>query len=303
MRKQDANAFAIDGYKIPRQVQPVAFGRTEVRKRVLDARDRTRARRVDRLQHGAGNAHGFPNNGQSGVPLQRRWRNYQHLHARPLRVCRRQISTPRLGGSLPQLPGARRIANSNRSRFGMAFAERKVSGLAGQDCRRRIRASTPDIRAEAMTSAHRYDGAALEMRRPGPSRAEGVLDPRELVRLAVLAASSHNTQPWKFAIRRDAITILPDFSRRCPVEEGLLRTNDQCAAVEHDGKHLLKGRHAPAGEGALLGMSTSCCSLLRRTSRRRSARWRGSAIGRLFLSPRSTLRIWRSALRGFGTRG
>ena len=41
-------------------------------------------------------------------------------------------------------------------------------------------------------------------------------DDRELVRLATLAASSHNTQPWMFRVEPDAITILPDRSRRCP---------------------------------------------------------------------------------------
>ncbi len=38
----------------------------------------------------------------------------------------------------------------------------------------------------------------------------------ELVRLATLAPSSHNTQCWKFALDESAITILPDLSRRCP---------------------------------------------------------------------------------------
>jgi hypothetical protein len=45
------------------------------------------------------------------------------------------------------------------------------------------------------------DGAAL-----GP----------ELVRCATLAASSHNTQCWKFALEDRAITLLPDLARRCP---------------------------------------------------------------------------------------
>lgn len=39
---------------------------------------------------------------------------------------------------------------------------------------------------------------------------------RELVRYATLAPNSHNTQPWRFRIETDQITILPDFSRRCP---------------------------------------------------------------------------------------
>jgi hypothetical protein len=46
-----------------------------------------------------------------------------------------------------------------------------------------------------------------------------------LVRHATLAASSHNTQPWKFKIEPNAIYILPDFSRRCP-------------AVDPDDHHL-----------------------------------------------------------------
>jgi hypothetical protein len=38
----------------------------------------------------------------------------------------------------------------------------------------------------------------------------------ELVRYATLAASSHNTQPWKFRLESHAISIYPDLSRRCP---------------------------------------------------------------------------------------
>lgn len=40
---------------------------------------------------------------------------------------------------------------------------------------------------------------------------------RELVRYATLAANGHNTQPWKFAIKEDAIEIHPDYTRRLPV--------------------------------------------------------------------------------------
>jgi hypothetical protein len=46
-----------------------------------------------------------------------------------------------------------------------------------------------------------------------------------LVRYATLAASSHNTQPWKFRLERGRILILPDLSRRCP-------------AVDSDDHHL-----------------------------------------------------------------
>ncbi|OAN53386.1 Tat pathway signal protein [Sphingobium sp. TCM1] len=39
----------------------------------------------------------------------------------------------------------------------------------------------------------------------------------DLVRYATLAASGHNTQPWRFHLERRRITILPDFERRTPV--------------------------------------------------------------------------------------
>jgi hypothetical protein len=38
----------------------------------------------------------------------------------------------------------------------------------------------------------------------------------ELVRYAVLAANSHNTQPWKFAIKENVVEIHPDYTRRLP---------------------------------------------------------------------------------------
>lgn len=38
-----------------------------------------------------------------------------------------------------------------------------------------------------------------------------------LVHYATLAANGHNTQPWKFAIKDNAIEIHPDYSRRLPV--------------------------------------------------------------------------------------
>jgi hypothetical protein len=51
------------------------------------------------------------------------------------------------------------------------------------------------------------------------------LSPRDLVRYATLAASSHNTQPWRFEIGRGQIAIKPDFRRRC-------------TAVDPDDHHL-----------------------------------------------------------------
>ncbi|MFX0546355.1 Acg family FMN-binding oxidoreductase [Roseovarius sp. S1116L3] len=48
---------------------------------------------------------------------------------------------------------------------------------------------------------------------------------RELVRLAVLAANSHNTQPWRFEVSPDRIVLRADHRRRCP-------------AVDPDDHHL-----------------------------------------------------------------
>jgi len=95
-----------------------------------------------------------------------------------------------------------------------------------------------------MVSTKEYDKAASEMRRQGTEVADGNLNARELIRYATLAASSHNTQPWKFRIQKDRITILPDFSRRCPV-------------VDPDDSHLFKSLgcaaenlvHAAAAQG------------------------------------------------------
>jgi hypothetical protein len=65
---------------------------------------------------------------------------------------------------------------------------------------------------------------AAQRRLPAPSAA---LPLDELVRLATLAASSHNTQPWRFVCGVDRIELRPDFDRRCPV-------------VDPDDSHLWK---------------------------------------------------------------
>ena len=96
----------------------------------------------------------------------------------------------------------------------------------------------------AVASPDQYDEMASDIRRPGTNLAGGILDVRELIRYATLAASSHNTQPWKFRIQQDSVTILPDYSRRCP-------------AVDPDDGHLFKSLgcaaenlvHAAAAQG------------------------------------------------------
>lgn len=75
-----------------------------------------------------------------------------------------------------------------------------------------------------------YDEAAATVR---SSPTAGGRDDRELVRLASLAASSHNTQPWIFDRADGSILIRPDRSRRCPVvdpEDAHLYRSLGCAA-------------------------------------------------------------------------
>jgi hypothetical protein len=45
-------------------------------------------------------------------------------------------------------------------------------------------------------------------------------DLEQLVYYASLAPSGHNTQPWKFHLEEDKISIYPDFQRRLPVVDG-----------------------------------------------------------------------------------
>lgn len=74
--------------------------------------------------------------------------------------------------------------------------------------------------------AQPYDDAVRALWRHGAvDRGDAAAVQRELVRYATLAPSSHNTQCWKFRIEPQAITILPDLSRRCP-------------AVDPDDHHL-----------------------------------------------------------------
>jgi hypothetical protein len=49
---------------------------------------------------------------------------------------------------------------------------------------------------------------------PAQDVSNGALLRRELVRCATLAASSHNTQCWKFAVTEKSISIFPDLGRR-----------------------------------------------------------------------------------------
>ncbi|HZF46742.1 MAG TPA: nitroreductase family protein [Sphingomonadaceae bacterium] len=104
-----------------------------------------------------------------------------------------------------------------------------------------------------MGSADAYASAMRALRAPLAGA-----DPRELVRYATLAANSHNTQPWRFAIRPGEIRIAPDFTRRTP-------------AVDPDDHHL----HASLGCAAEnLALAAAAAGLPGELSRRED----GSAV-------------------------
>lgn len=69
------------------------------------------------------------------------------------------------------------------------------------------------IGARQMGSPADAADAASVMRAPLPEDAQV----RDLIRFATLAASGHNTQPWRFVVAPGAISIRPDLSRQTPV--------------------------------------------------------------------------------------
>ena len=58
-----------------------------------------------------------------------------------------------------------------------------------------------------------YEAQANHVRRPLEKVSTLSAQMIGLIRYASLAASSHNTQPWKFVIRPDAVEIHPDYTR------------------------------------------------------------------------------------------
>lgn len=100
-----------------------------------------------------------------------------------------------------------------------------------------------------------YDDAAEDMRAPlAPDAGQ-----QELVRYAVLAANSHNTQPWRFRLGEGRIDILPDLSRRTPVvdpDDHHVFASLGCAAENLAIAAAARGLRAdatfdPAGDGAV----------------------------------------------------
>jgi hypothetical protein len=67
------------------------------------------------------------------------------------------------------------------------------------------------------------------------------------VRQATLAASSHNTQPWRFTLAERSVAILPDFTRRTPVvdpDDHHLFVSLGCATENLIHAALASGLHA-----------------------------------------------------------
>src|SRR5450830_533435 len=71
--------------------------------------------------------------------------------------------------------------------------------------------------AGCSSSAGEQDAAHVLRRPLAANTGDPVLRLRELVRLATLAPSSHNTQCWHFQLQDRALAITPDLSRRCAV--------------------------------------------------------------------------------------
>ena len=81
-----------------------------------------------------------------------------------------------------------------------------------------------------------------------------------LVRQAVLAPSSHNTQCWRFRIAEKSISISPDLARRCPAvdpDDHHLFVSLGCATENMVHAALATGLHAdtrfdPGGDGVIV---------------------------------------------------
>lgn len=78
-------------------------------------------------------------------------------------------------------------------------------------------ASRPLLPDDAQGASRYTDAESAIWRHAGtpPANEEALL--HELVRCATLAANSHNTQPWRFALAPARIDIVPDLARRTPV--------------------------------------------------------------------------------------
>jgi len=88
-----------------------------------------------------------------------------------------------------------------------------------------VAAAGGGVALAARSGRNSWQRAQAEVRRPPGRGLAGMAARHELVRLATLAANSHNSQPWRFVAEEARIVVLPDLARRLP-------------AVDPDDHHL-----------------------------------------------------------------
>jgi hypothetical protein len=99
---------------------------------------------------------------------------------------------------------------------------------------------------------NRYGPTLRALRSPLDESAEDGALQKELVRCAIIAPNGHNTQPWKFALSPDAISIRPDLSRCTPVvdpDEHHLWVSLGCATENLVLAAAALGKHADVAFG------------------------------------------------------
>ncbi len=108
------------------------------------------------------------------------------------------------------------------------------------------------ITSAACAADDGYGTKVRGLRSPLNESAEQAAVLRELVRCATLAANGHNTQPWKFGLSPDMISIRPDLSRRTPVvdpDEHHLWVSLGCATENLVLAAAALGKHADVAFG------------------------------------------------------
>ena len=111
-----------------------------------------------------------------------------------------------------------------------------------------VLSATPWAAGAATASAYE-DAVRATWRHSSAPLTEKAALQRELVRHAILAPSSHNTQCWKFRLEANAISILPDLARRCPAvdpDDHHLYVSLGCAAENLVHAAAAYGLHAQA---------------------------------------------------------
>src|ERR1700693_41841 len=108
------------------------------------------------------------------------------------------------------------------------------------------------ITNSACAADNGYGPTLRTLRSPLHESAEHGALLQELVRCATLAANGHNTQPWKFGLSPDTISIRPDLTRRTPVvdpDEHHLWVSLGCATENLVLAAAALGKHADVAFG------------------------------------------------------